>query len=840
MIQHLTTGLFTLIFAVGGWAQITDKGAGTINVRRDSLQSDTVSKELKASPNALEKEVIYSSEDSMRFDLENKKIYLYGNADVKYDKIHLQAAYIEIDWSTNVIHAEGVVDSAGNKIGSPKFSEGSQNFDALKMDYNFKTKKGKITKVYTQQGEGFLLGEQVKKDENNAFFVKNGKFTTCNLPDHPHFYINATKVKVIPDDKIVTGPANLVIEEIPSPLLVPFGIFPNTSGRKSGILFPTYGESPGLGFFLMDGGYYWGLNDHFDASLRGDIYSRGSWGLKAGSSYNFRYRFNGNVDMRYATILQGDPELLGSSVNKSFFITWRHNQDPKSRPNSRFSANVNAGSSDYNQLNSFNTNNIVANTFQSAVTWSKTFARAPLNLNVSAGHSQNTQTRIITVNAPEIQLNMNRIFPFKRKDAVGAQRFYEKIGLTGTLQSRNTISQPDSVYMQPGLARKFNNGVQFQLPLTTSFQMLRYFTVTPSFNLTGRGYFSNIRKRYDAESQQTVTDTIRQFSQLWEYNASVNASTRVYSFLKLGKNTVRHVATVQAGFRYQPDFSTEEFGFFGTGGTLASYSPYEQGIYGQPSRGKQGTINIGVNNNIEAKVRSQSDSTGSGLKKITLFDAFNFNTGYNLAVDTLNLQPLTINARTKIARKVDLVYSSSWDWYAFDTVSLKRINVLEYNASGKWLRHQNTSLAINTMLASAAPKKNADAEQQNEGKEMINNPNAYVNFNIPWSFSGGVIIGQTQSGAQILRNAILNFSGDVSLTEKWKISFSSGYDFEQKEISFTSIDIYRDLHCWEMRFNWIPFGFRQSYNFTINVKSGMLQDLKLNRRRQWFDLQDEP
>ena len=392
--KHLTTSLFTFLLAISVYAQKDAKASS------DSLSRDSLVLGLPASPDALDEEVIYSAEDSMRFDLAEKKIYLYGKADVKYDKIHLQAAYIEINWSTNVIHAEGRPDSTGKMSGTPQFSEGEQTFDASKMDYNFKTKKGKISEIYTKQGEGYLLGNAVKKMENESFFVKNGKFTTCNLPEHPHFYINASKVKVIPNDKIVTGPANLVIEEIPTPLVVPFGIFPNTSSRKSGILFPTYGDSPGLGFFLMDGGYYWGISEHFDASLRGDIYSRGSWGLKGGTNYNYRYRFNGNLDLRYAKILQGDPELLGSSVIKSFFVTWRHNQDAKSRPNSRFSANVNAGSSDYNQLNSFNTNNIVANTFQSAITWTKTFNRLPLNLNVSAGHSQNTQTRIITVNAP--------------------------------------------------------------------------------------------------------------------------------------------------------------------------------------------------------------------------------------------------------------------------------------------------------------------------------------------------------------------------------------------------------------------------------------------------------
>ncbi len=836
MLKHLTTVLFTLL-----WVFVSDLQAQNLTESaNDTSRQDSLKTGLPVSPDALDSEVIYSSTDSMRFDLEEKKIYLYGDADVKYDKIHLRADYIEINWETNIIHAEGRPDSTGTVIGKPKFSEGSQDFSAARMDYNFKTKKGKISEVYTMQGDGFLLGETVKKNERDEFYVKNGKFTTCNLPEYPHFYINASKIKVIPDNKIVTGPANLVIEEIPTPLVVPFGIFPNTTSRKSGIMFPAYGESPGLGFFLTDGGYYFGINDHFDASIRGDIYSRGSWGLKSGMNYNYRYKFNGALDLRYAKILQGDPELLGSAISKSFFITWRHNQDPKSRPNSRFSANVNAGSSDYNQLNSFNTNNIVANTFQSAITWTKTFNRLPLNLNVSAGHSQNTQTRVITVTAPELQLNMNRIYPFKRKNPVGKQRFYEKIGITGTLQSRNTISQPDSIFSRPGLGRKFNNGVQFQLPIATSFQVLKYFTVTPSINITGRGYFSNIEKRFDADSQAVVTDTIRKFSQLWEYNASVSMSTRVYSFLKLGKNTIRHVVTPQISFRVQPDFSTQVYGFYGNNGTIDSYSPYEQALYGQPSIGRQGTVNIGLNNNLEAKVRSKRDTTGSGLRKIVLLEAFNINTGYNLAADSLNWQNVSVGVRTRLTKKIDLVFTSNYDWYAFDTTLGRRVNRFEFEETGRYLRPVVTSLAINANLASAAPKgKPNGSDKSAQADEIRRNPTAYVDFNVPWNLNSGLIVSQNFSGKKETKSVIFNLNGDVSLTEKWKIAFMSGYDFVAKDFSFTSIDIYRDLHCWEMRFNWIPFGFRQSYNFSINVKSGMLQDLKLNRRRQWFDIQNQ-
>ncbi|MFM2285444.1 MAG: hypothetical protein RLZZ543_941 [Bacteroidota bacterium] len=793
---------------------------------------------LQPSPDGLDSRVDYSARDSMRFDLKEKKIYLYGAADVKYDKIHLTADYIEINWGNNIMHAEGRPDSTGKIVGQPVFDEGTQTFDAERMDYNFKTKKGRISGIFTRQGDGYIHGEQVKKTEDDQFNIRNGKYTTCNLPDHPHFYINASKIKVIPNDKIVSGPANLWIEDVPTPLAVPFGIFPNTTKRKSGVIFPTYGESPGLGFYLQEAGYYFGINDYVDASIRGNIYSRGSWGLSAGSSYNYRYHFNGSVDMRFSKILQGDPELLGSSVNKDFFITWRHSQDPKSRPNSRFSASVQAGTSNYNKLNSFNTNNIVANTFQSSISYSKTFANTPFNMVLSAGHSQNTATRIITISAPELQFNMNRYYPFKRKNPIGEQRWYEKLGITYTMQSRNTITQADSLYGRPGWTNKFNNGVQHQIPLATSIQFLKFFTFSPGINYTERWYFNTIEKYYDEKTGTVATDTIRGFKSTREWNANANVSTRVYGFLKLGKNTIRNVMTPQISFRYQPDFSTRRYGYFGDNGAVGFYSPYEQGIYGQPSVGRQGTVGFNLNNNLEGKFKSKRDTTGTGLKKVVLLDALNLSTAYNLAADSLNWQNLSVSARTKLFKKLDVVFSSNYDFYAYDTTLKTRINTFEIDKSGRLLRPVNTNLALTTNLVSAKKQTlSSNKGSDEEKKDLSRNPNSYVDFTVPWTLNAGFVFSRTIVGTQVQKNEVLNISGDLNLTSKWKIGFSTGYDFAQKQVSLTTVDIFRDLHCWEMHFNWIPFGFRQSYNFTINVKSSMLQDLKVNRRRQWYDLQ---
>ena len=848
VLRHLTTVLFTVVAFAGTRAQAPVVNAPMADSLRISLPvADTSVKtkplppgSLPPSPDALDSKVDYKARDSMRFDLIRKKIFLYGGADVRYDKIHLTADYIEIDWGTNVVHAEGRPDSTGNVIGNPVFDEGTQSFDAERMDYNFKTKKGRISGIFSRQGDGYIHGDQVKKTEKDEFFIKNGKYTTCNLPDHPHFYINATKIKIIPNDKIVSGPANLWIEDVPTPLAVPFGIFPNSTKRKSGIIFPTYGESPGLGFYLQEGGYYFGINDYVDASIRGNIYSRGSWGLSAGSSYNYRYHYNGNLDLRFSKILQGDPELLGSSVNKDFFITWKHSQDPKSRPNSRFSASVQAGSSNYNKLNSFNANNIVANTFQSSISYAKTFANTPFNLVLSAGHSQNTATRIVTLSAPDLQVNMNRYYLFKRKNPIGTQRWYEKLGITYTMQSRNTITQADSLFGRPGWTQKFNNGVQHQIPISTSVQFLKFFTFSPGINYTERWYFNTIAKRFDETTGTVVTDTIRGFKSTREWNANANVSTRLYGFLKVGKNTIRNVMTPQVSFRYQPDFSTRRYGFYGDNGTVGSYSPYEQGVYGQPSVGRQGTVGLSLNNNLEAKVRSRRDTTGTGLRKVVLLDAFNLATAYNIAADSLNWQNVSLSARTKLFRKLDVVFSSNYDLYAYDTTLKKRINTFEIDKTGRLLRPVNTNLALTTTLASGKKQSlTSNAGTDEERVDISRNANSYVDFTIPWSINAGFVLSKTTAGNKIVNNQVVNVSGDLNLTQKWKVGFSTGYDFSQKTFSLTTVDIFRDLHCWEMHFNWIPFGFRQSYNFTINVKSSMLQDLKVNRRRQWFDLQNQ-
>lgn len=799
-------------------------------------QSDSIRLQLPLSKSALSDQVKYKARDSIRFNLKKKKIFLYGDAKVDYQNISLNAEQIVIDWETSLVNATGVFDSTGKRIGSPVFSQGGQTFDAFEIDYNFRTEKGRIKKVSTQEGQGYLQGETVFRDANKNFLVNGGRYTTCNLPDHQHFYIRANKIKVIPNDKIITGPANLVIEDVPTPLVVPFGFFPNTTRNKSGILVPTYGDSPELGLFLQQGGYFFNISPNFQAALTGTIYSRGSWGLQGLTNYNYRYKFDGVFDVRYSKILRGDPELLGSLVNRDFFITWRHNQSPKARPNSQFSANVQAGTNNFNALNSFNTQNIVTNTFQSNITYTKTFPRSPFSLSLNAGHTQNTQTRVVSITAPQLQLNMNRIFPFKSKNTVGNPKWFEKIGITYTLNGRNTITQPDTLLGRGGIVRQMSNGLQHTIPIATSFQMGKYFTVSPGMNILGRGYFSRLEKRFDPDKGNFVNDTIQGFWAPHEVNFNTSVSTRVFSMLYLGKNIIRHVVVPTLGFSYQPDYSTRRFGFFGPDNAPASYSPYQIGIFGEPSVGRRGVVSLGLNSNLEAKFKSKRDTTGTGFKKVTLLDAFNINSGYNLAADSLQFQPVVFNLRTRLFKKLDVVFSQNWDVYAINPLNNQRINTFQYEVNGNLLRTVTRNLALTTNLASAAPKRKSALSP--EQKAILDRERGmYVDFNVPWTLNATFNLAFNPLST-VKSSAILNINGDVNLTDKWKIGFVSGYDFNQKALSFTSFDIYRDLHCWEMRINYIPFGFQRSYRLTINVKASVLQDLKLNRRRAWFDQQN--
>jgi hypothetical protein len=806
-------------------------------LKNDKSSNDSIEKSVPKSKQVLDAPVVYSAKDSMRISVKEKKLYLFGDAEVNYKEINLKAAYIELDFGKNTLFAEGFKDSTGREIGRPEFKEGAQVIKSKTILYNFDSKKGLITDVITQEADGYIHGDLVKKMENDVMFIKHGKYTTCEA-DHPHFYFNISKLKVIPDDKIISGPANLVVEDVPTPLAIPFGFFPNKKGRKNGILIPQYGESQALGFFLKEGGYYVGLSDNMDLALTGDIYTRGSWATRAHTNYTKRYKFAGSFDARYSQIQISEKDFPDYQLNKDFFIKWTHRQDQKARPNSSFSADVNAGTSSFNRLNSAASTDFLQNAFQSSINYNKSWVGKPYSLNISARHTQNTQDSSVVISLPEAAFVVQRIFPLKRKSVIGSERWYEKIGVSLTSSMKNEIATKEYLLFTPASLKNFRNGIQHTVPISTSFQTMKYFTITPSINITERWYFKTLEQSYNNELQRVITDTITKFARAGEYNLNTSFTTKIYGMYQYRKGPVeaiRHVITPTLGLTYRPDFDTRKFGYFGDStGALSSYSPYQLGIYGVPAPGQQGLISMRFINNIEMKTRATSDSTSG--KKIKLMENLDFGSAYNMLADSLNWQNITINGRTQLFDKVSLLFGGAIDPYAIDTAG-RKINQFMWDTQKQIGRLTAANIAISFSLnskkkSSVTSSKKATDEELNMIQRDREN---FADFNVPWNLSVNYNINYSKPGFVKQLTQAITFNGDINLTPRWKIGFDSGYDFVKKQMTYSRINIYRDLHCWEMKFNWVPFGVNKSYLLEINVKSAVLQDMKLSRRRSWFD-----
>lgn len=812
----------------------------------DSSKSDTnyISKD------AIEAKVDYVAEDSMRIDMSTEKVFLYGEAQVNYEDIQLNADYIELDMKNNTVLANGRPDSSGEMVGMPIFKEGAQEYEAGKMTYNFKTEKGKIMEVRTQEGEGFIKGNEVKKTGKDIMYIRNGYYTTCNHED-PHFSLATSKLKIIPNDKIVTGPTVLKIGDIPTPLGLPFGFFPNKKGRSSGILIPTYGDSRRLGFFLRDGGFYWGVNDNMDVSLTGDVYTLGSWGAKAETRYVTRYKYSGNLNLSYANIRNGYPEFPDFQESNEFFVRWNHSQDAKARPGSRFSANVNAGTRNnfVNNLNSF-TQDYLTNTFQSAISYTNSFPGRPFNMTISARHNQNTQNGAFNMSLPDVSLNMTRQYPFKSFGKIGNEwwrSIYKNLGLSYSGNATNQLQTNDSnlaINRIPELSKDFRSGMRHNIPISTSFKMFKFFNLNPTFNYSDVWAFRTFRRSYDAETNQIVRDTVNGFERGGSYSLNTAMTTKLYGMYQFRGGPVRairHVMTPQVSFNYQPEITTGQRNYIDANGREVEYSIFDGGVYGSPSRRASGRVGLNLLNNLEMKVRSKSDS--SGLKKVTIFENLGFSTNYDLNADSLNWAPISMNGRTRIGQFFTLQFNGTFDTYGLDSAG-RKIDESWKEQSGKLARLTNGSLALNFRLQ-GGKKKNGKQENKDKESEYgtdaelehINaNPEQYIDFSVPWSLSVSYNIRYNKPSYEEFITQTLNFNGDLTVTDNWKIAFNSGWDFERQDFTYTSVSINRDLHCWQLAINWVPFGPRQSYMVTLNVKASVLQDLKLNRRRDYYDV----
>ncbi len=815
----------------------------------DSLKIKTPKK------SAFESEVKYKAEDSLMFDVENRIIYLYGKAEISFETINLKADLITVDLKNQNIFATFSTDSLGNKIGKPVFTDADKSFTAENLKYNFQTKKGIVNKVITQEADGFLHGEIVKYSEEvldndtvKVIYVKQGKYTTCNL-EEPHFHISANKIKVIPGKKIITGPANVVIERVPTPLFLPFGFFPNNEKRASGILPPQYGQLNDLGFFLREGGYYWAMSQYADLAVTGSIYSNGSWGNTVASNYNKRYKFNGSVSGSFTNRISGtDPQIASEFFRqRDFSFRWTHIQDPKARPNSTFKSDVNIQSTDFNRFNTTNINAFVQNTFQSNISYFSSIPSSPFNYSVNLTHSQNTQTGAVDLGLPEFAFNTSRFFPFKNRKSVGPKKWYreiyEGIGVTHRTDFSNRVSTSDSTFINDltnAFAGKLRNGIRHTAQVNNTFKLAKYINVVPGFNYTEYWNFRQLNRFFNNETQTGDTTITQGFFTDREWNLNTSFSTNVFTFIQFRNSkikAIRHMMTPTIQLVYRPDFSPNVTGFVGPGGALTTFSRNALSAYPGPGVGQQGLVSFGVTNNIEMKVKSNND-TLDGEKKIKILDVLSFNGNYNLLADSFNLSFINIQARNAFFNnRLNVNFSANLDPYHFDSLAAipRRVNRFEINESGSLARISDANINFSFSLVGRRtqplPAAIPNSEMQSELDMIRNNLSDYLDFNIPYSLNIAYNIRYANiNNVQNITNSF-QINGDFTFTKNWKVNFNTGFDFQNRQVTTTSIGIFRDLHCWQMDLQWIPFGFIRSYVFTIRPKSSLLQDLKLTRRR---------
>lgn len=827
----------------------------SLPILSDSLPSsiDSLSKvkssAKKSSSNAIENPIDYHGTDSTIMDVRKKIMKLYGDAYIIYGDIELNAEYIEVDLKDNILFAYGIADSLGVVKGKPHFKEKNEEFTADTIKYNIKTKIGKIKNVLTQQGEGFLHMYDSKRLANSTICMKGGKYTTCDH-EHPHFYVHLTKAKVIPNDKIVSGRAFMVIEDVPIPFpQLPFGFFPNHQRQTSGLLIPEYGQEQNRGFFLRNGGWYFVVNDYMDFHLRGEIYSLGSWGLSGAGRYKKKYSFSGNLDANYRVLILGEKALAEIpnmySRTAMYSVKWRHKQDPKARPNSNFTANVDYSSSAYDKYHTYGENRFASNK-QSSVSYSLNIPNSPFNLSANLNHSQNSSDSIVTMGLPQVTFNMSRIYPFKRKVKKSKPSWYEKIGVSYNTNFKNNISaRQDSIFSQQTLDN-MKTGFKHSVPISTSFNVLKYFTITPNASYVNRMYLNRYVKFWQ-DSLFNATDssyygslvTARDdgFFMLHEYNYGASLTTKIYGMLNFKSEkikAIRHIITPTFGYRFQPEYNRDLLysKYITDNSDTIEYSFYQNSLYGMPSVYKAQLLTFSINNNLEMKMRNNKDSTATD-KKVKILESLSASSSYNFLADekdSLFLSPIQLSARTTI-KSININVSATVDPYWYDEDLGKVVPRYVVEESGKLGRLTRAQISTGFTLRSKPSAKEKEKISQLPADYL----NYYVDFDIPWNITFSYSFIYQKPKLEEMITQTLSVTGDLNLTKKWKISSSTGYDFVSNKIAYTSVNIHRDLHCWEMRFNWIPFGQFRSYNFQINAKSSMLQDLKLNRRRSWLE-----
>lgn len=866
----------------------------------DSLYRDSTSMPTKDSSKKkfLDAPIYGKSSDSLVYNVKNKTINMYGQGDVKYEKVGLQADYIKMGTQTKLIEAKGRVDTtlagriaspkggvapqmgSGSNLGSgsknsqgynrPVFKEGDTNYEIDSMVYNMDTRKAFIKGVNTKDGEGFLYGGEIKKMQDNVIHMHNGRYTTCDA-DCPHFYLQMTKGTVT-DKKTVFGPAYMVFEDVPLYFLgLPFGFFPKMSERNSGFIIPEVGEEVIKGFFVRNGGYYFVINDYVDAKLTAGIYTLGSWQINAASNYVKKYKFAGSLNFDYAADVLGEIGSTDYVDQRNLRINWQHRTDPKATPGSSFNASVNFSTSSYNKYNAQNMNDYLNTQSNSSIAYQKSWAGTPFALTINGNLSQEMRDTVYQFNLPALTFNVNRITPFRRKSAVGKERWYEKISFTYNLTAQNNTGR---VKERDLFAQKmFDNmtyAAKHTIPMSATFSVLSYLNITPNVGYNERWYFRRINRQWDEDKKAVVAaDTTRGFYRVYDYSPSVSMETSLYGMYTVGKNAAVkfwHVMRPSVSFSYNPGFGQ----FYETIQTNDptkpyTYSPYASEMYGVPGRERGGNIGFSLNNTLEVKVPSEADTTG--FKKFKIFERFNISSSYNLAADSLNLAPFVVSVGAPLplgkSNNISLQANMSFDPYSVNEKG-QRINRFAIR-DGKLLRLTSFSTGLSYSFKSKDSKNNPNTSavnnpqnnrnmqatvEQNKGffEDSQQGPsqvelahiaaNQYYDFSIPWSLSLNWVFSYNNNGSSISRTNTLGFNGNMNVTPKWAVSFGAGYDFQMKKITPGTVQITRDLHCWQMSFSWVPVGFRQSWSFSIRAKSSMLSDLlKWDKNNSFLDNQ---
>ncbi|MBP5360319.1 MAG: LPS-assembly protein LptD [Bacteroidaceae bacterium] len=855
-----------------------------IAAKADTLEADTVKKK----DSGLDQPVKYTARDSMTYNALNHDISLYGNSEVSYQDMNLQADIIRMNTDSSLVHATYMTDSMGVQTGRPVFEQGNDTYEMDKISYNFKTKKGYILNTTTEQGDGFIKSESSKRDADGVINLMHGTYTTCDA-DPPHFHIALSRAKVYPGKEVISGPAYLVVEGVPLPLAVPFGFYPFSDKYSSGFMMPSFGSETIRGFYLRDGGYYFAINDRIDLTLLGEIYTKGSWGLNASSTYKKRYKYGGNFYINYLNTVEGEKNMPDYMVTKSLKVLWTHHQDPKASVHSSFSASVNYASESFEKKNLsslYNPLTYSQSTRTSSVSYTYTWPSIGLTLASSTNLSQNMRDSTIAMTLPDLNITLARFYPLKRKKLRGKEKWYEKISMSYTGKLSNSINTKEDKLLHSNLIKDWRNGLQHRIPISATFSLFKYINITPTLNFNDRMYTNKVMQNWDPVMQAVEKDTLYGFYNVYDWNASLSANTTLYGFYKPSPSVfgnkiiaVRHVLKPSVSFSYAPDFGSSSYGYYesyvrtdadGTVSTV-NYSPFANSLYGVPGRGRTGSVSMQLSNNLEMKIRSDRDSTGE--RKISLIDELSGSLSYNMAAKTRKWSDLTTRLRLKLSKSYTFSMSAVWATYAYQFDEKGNVVVGDRTewSYGRFGRFQGMSQNFSYTFSNStfSKKKKAEEEMADEDEdedyedsnidpELSENMNykpkqsskrpevdefGYLRFNIPWTLtvSYGITMRENTSARIREKNMrypyklthTLNFSGNVRLSEGWNINYASGYDFNFKKLSTTTASLMRDLHCFSMSCSIVLMPYT-SFNFTFRAKMSTLADvLKWEKRSSY-------